>query len=197
MFHVISERVIKYAIKNNALDKNRADEYIYGLEITLSVLTSYLSVIIVGFLINMLWQSALFLFLFVSLRRFIGGFHFSSQIMCYLFMCVMCLIVLLVIKYSGNDTMLYSIIMTISTLALLIISPVPAIDKPLDEKETKVYGKISRTMIIVIAIIYAILCLFKQIYIAKIISVTMLVVAILAILGKIKHKLCKGAKAVS
>lgn len=84
---------------------------------------------------GMLWQSVLFLFLFVSVRRFAGGFHFSSQIMCYLSMCIMCSLVLLIIKYSENNVMLYSIIMTISIIILLMLSPVPAIEKPLDAKK--------------------------------------------------------------
>lgn len=197
MFHKISERIIAYAIKNNTLDKDKAEEYIYGLEISLSVLASYLSVIIIGLLIGMLWQSALFLFIFVSVRRFGGGFHFSSQLMCFLSMCIICPTILLIIKYSGNNIMLYSTIMAVSTLVLLIIFPVPAVEKPLDAKEKIVYGWISRIMIIVIAVIYAVLCLFEKIYIAKIILATIFVIAIFAILGKIKHKLYQNEKAVS
>lgn len=197
MFHKISERIIAYVIKNNALDKGKAEEYIYGLEISLSVLASYLSVILIGILMGMLWQSALYLFIFVTVRRFAGGFHFKSQVICYLSTCVISAIALLIIKYTENSVMLYSIIMAISTLVLLIVSPVPAIEKPLDEKEKIVYGSIARIIITVMAVIYAVLCNFEQIYIAKIISVTICVVAIFAIMGKIKHKLYKNAKAVS
>lgn len=197
MFHSISERIIAYAVKNNTLDKDKTEEYIYGLEITLSVLASYLSVIIIGFLMGMLWQSALFLFIFVTVRRFAGGFHFSSQIACYLSMCIMCPLVLLIIKYSENNIILYSTIMTISTLILLTLSPVPAVEKPLDEKEKIIYGRISRIITIVIAVMYAVLCSFEQIYIAKIISITVFVIAIFAIIGKIKHKLYQNEKAVS
>lgn len=145
----------------------------------------------------MLWQSVLYLFVFVTVRRFAGGFHFNSQLICYLSMCIICPIVLLIIKYTENSVMLYSIIMAISTLVLLIVSPVPAIEKPLDEKEKIVYGSIARIIITVIAVIYAVLCNFEQIYIAKIISVTIFVVAIFTIMGKIKHRLYKNAKAVS
>lgn len=197
MFHKISERIIAYAVKNDMLDKDKTEEYIYGLEISLSVLSSYISVSIIGLLMGMLWQSVLYLFVFVTVRRFAGGFHFNSQLICYLSMCIICPIVLLIIKYTENSVMLYSIIMAISTLVLLIVSPVPAIEKPLDEKEKIVYGSIARIIITVIAVIYAVLCNFEQIYIAKIISVTIFVVAIFTIMGKIKHRLYKNAKAVS
>lgn len=189
MFHKISERIIAYAVKNNSLDKDKADEYIYGLEISLSVLASYISIIIIGLLMGMFWQSALFLFIFVTVRRFAGGLHFGSQLMCYLSMCIMCPLVLLIIKYTENNSILYSIVMAVSTIILLIISPVPAIEKPLDKKEKLVYGGISRIIIIIITVIYILLCILKLIYIEKIISVTIFAVALFAILGKIKLNL--------
>lgn len=189
MFHTISERIIAYAVKNNTLDKDKTEEYIYGLEISLSVFVSYISVLIIGFFMEMFWQSALFLFIFVTVRRFAGGFHFSSQIACFLSMWVICSTVLLIIKYSNNSVILYSVIMAISTIVLLILSPLPAIEKPLDAKERIVYGRIARIIILVVAVTYTAFCLFQNMYIAKIIAVTICAVAILAILGKVKFKM--------
>lgn len=191
MFHKISERIIAYAIKNNNLDKDKAEEYIYGLEISLSVLASYLSVMIIGILMGMLWQSALFLFIFASVRRFAGGFHFNSQLVCFLSMCVICLLVLLFIKHGTNNIIINSTAMAISSIVLLIFSPIPAVTKPLDKKEKIIYGRISRIMIIVIAVLYTVLCFLEQIYVAKIIMITISVVAVFAVLGTIKYQLYK------
>lgn len=47
-------------------------------------------------------------------------------------------------------------------------------------------------MIIVIAVIYAVLCFFEHIYIAKIIAITVCVIAIFVVLGKMKYKMYKG-----
>lgn len=188
MLHTISERIIEYAVENNALDKDKADEYIYGLEISLSVSVSSVSVFIIGLSMGMLWESVLFLFLYVSVRRFAGGFHFSSQIACYLSMCIMCPIILLIIRYGGNNAALYSVIMGISALVLLILSPVPALEKPLDAREKTVYGRIARIIIIAVCIIYAVLCFFQHTYISKIIAVTICAAAVFAVLGKMKHR---------
>ncbi len=195
MFHKISEQIVAYAIKTDALDQEKETEYIYGLELSLSVLTSYLSVIIIGIIMGMIWQSALFLLLFVSVRRFAGGFHFSSQIICYLVTCIMSTLVLLIIKYTGNDVFICSVIMGLSTLTLLILSPVPAIEKPLDDKEKIIYGRISRIMLIIVLGIYVALCFFQKMYTAKIISITIFAIAIFAILGKIKYGLYRCERA--
>lgn len=192
MFHAISKRIIAYAVKCNALDGDKAEEYIYGLEITLSVFASYLSVLIIGLILGMLWQAMLFLFVFVSVRRFSGGFHFGSQLLCYLSMCVTCPTVLLIIKHSANNFIPTVIAMAISNVVLLIFSPVQAVEKPLDKKEKVVYGTIARLIIVVIDVIYAVLCFFGQYYIAKIITVTIFTAAIFMIMGKIKLKLYGG-----
>ena len=195
MFHSISERIIVYAVKTEALDKDKTEEYIYGLELSLSVFASYFSVVIIGIIRGMMWQSILFLFLFVSVRRFAGGFHFKSQIVCYLFMCIVCIVALLVIKYGENNIVIYSAAMAASTLLLLALSPVPAIEKPLDDKEKIVYGRITKILLAIIACVYTVLCLFNNVYAAKIISVTMFIITVFAILGKIKYEWynCKKA----
>lgn len=195
MFHGISEQIILYAVKNNAIDKEKAAEYIYGLELSLSVLSSYLSVIIIGAVMGMLWQSMLFLFLFVSIRRFAGGFHFKSQVMCYLCTCIICTVAFSIIKYSLNNILSCTVVMVLSTLVLLVISPIPAIEKPLDDKEKIIYGRVSRIILVIISVAYAVLYFIQNVYISKIVAVSILTVAILAICGKIKYELCsrKGA----
>lgn len=197
MFHNISERIIAYAVGNNILDDDKTDEYIYGLELSLSVGLSYISVIIIGIMMGMIWQAALFLLIFVSVRRFAGGFHFASQIACYLCTCLICTSALLTIKYTGNGVFAWSAAMALSMSAMLLLSPIPAVEKPLDEKEKIVYGKIARIILAVIAGVYIVLCFLQNMYAAKIICVTMITVAILAIVGKVKYRLYQRKRTAS
>lgn len=189
MFHGISERIINYAVGIQALEQEKTEEYVYGLEITLSVLASYLSVLIIGFLLGMGWESVVFLVLFISIRRFAGGFHFSSQIACYTFTCLVSTAVLLTIKYVPVHAGVCAVIMIVSSLILLIFSPVPAFEKPLDAVEKVVYGRVARIIVILIDGIYLVVCLAHQAYLAKTISITVCMVAISLILGKVKQKL--------
>lgn len=189
MIHDISRRIIAYAVSINALEREKTEEYIYGLEITISVLTSYLSVLIIGLFMGMVWESLVFLFLFVLLRRFAGGFHFSSQIACYTFTCIISATVLLVIKCVVGNVIIYSSIMLVSSLTLLILSPVPSIEKPLDRVEKIVYRRIARGIVILVDIIFSILCMVHLLYWAKLVATTMCVIAISLIIGMIKQKL--------
>lgn len=192
MLHKLSECIVVYAIENGLLEKEKAEEYIYGLELSTSVLINYISVLIIGCIMGMLPEAALFLFLYVTVRRFAGGFHFESQMVCYLSMCIISPLVLLVIKYGSNNIWLCSTAMTVSVLTVLLLSPVPSANKPIDERERLVYGRFSRTLIITIGMIYIALCFCGCINIAKTISCAIFVVAIFEILGKIKYERFHG-----
>lgn len=195
MFHTFSERVIAYSVRNGLLDKEKAEEYIYGLELSISVLVNLVSVLLIGLVMGMLPEAVLFLFLYVTVRRFAGGFHFESQVVCFLSMCIMSLSAFLVIRYGGNNIWLWSAVMAASVLILLLLSPVPSITKPIDTKEKLVYGRISRAIGIVVSIAYAVLCFLQHMYTAKIISLTMCLVAVFEILGKIKYRLYDRSQA--
>ena len=185
---------MEYAAENGFLEKEKAEEYIYGLELSTSVLINYISVLIIGCIMGMLPEAALFLFLYVTIRRFAGGFHFDSQMICYLSMCVISPLVLLVIKYGSDNIWLCSAAMAVSVLTVLLLSPVPSANKPIDEREKVIYGRISRTIIVIIGIVYTVLCFCRCIYIAKIISSAIFTAAIFEILGKIKYDRLRGKR---
>lgn len=189
MLHNISRKIISYAVRINALDREKIEEYIYGLEITISVFASYLAVLIIGLFMDMLWESLAFLFLFVLLRRFAGGFHFNSHIACYTFTCIISVIVLLAIKQVEGNVIIYSSIMIASSLTLLIFSPVPSIEKPLDKVERIVYRRIALGIVILLDVVFVILCMVHLFYWAKLVSTTMCVIAISLIIGIIKQNL--------
>ena len=86
--------------------------------------------------------------------------------------------------------------MAASMLLLLVLSHIPAIEKPLDDKEKVVYGRITRILLAVIAGAYIVLCFFNNVYAAKIISVTMFIISLFAILGKVKYEWYKNKRAV-
>ncbi len=192
MFHKISERITAFAIKNGVLDEQKAEEYIYGLEISFSVTASYLAIILIGSFMGRPLEAILFLLLFTAVRRFSGGFHFKSQIKCFLTSGLLCPAVLLTVRYFPHSAFGYSVVEVISALTILILSPVPAVEKPLDDREISVYGAISRAMIAAISTAYSILCICGRHYTARIIALTLCAVAALEIAGKVKQCMNKN-----
>ena len=186
MVHKISEHIITYAISNGLLDADKSEEYIYGLELSLLVLLNDLTVCIIGAVMGMFWESVVFLFLYTLLRRYIGGFHFSSQLLCYLSMCVMCPIVLLIVKCSGENILICSAVTAIATSILWIAAPIPSPEKSIDNKERNMYERISKILIMIMVISYILLCIFQLLYWAKVVTVCVSAVTVFAVIAKIK-----------
>lgn len=191
MLHKLSERIVSCAVRNGVLDTEKAEEYVYGIEISLSVGISYLSVLVIGALMHMLGEALLFLFLFVLIRRFAGGFHFKSQLSCYLSTCIISFAVLSLIRLSGESMAANGIMTAASSAVLLVLSPVPAIEKPLDAKEIYVYGRVTRIMICILCGMVLLLYLVHKMYVVKVIAFTMCTTAVLSIFGKIKYRIHK------
>ena len=124
------------------------------------------------------------------LKKYTGGFHFNSSAVCYISTCIMCVLVLYLIRICRFDTLLYSVMTVVSGGITFALSPVPAIQKPLDEKEEQVFGKVARILVIVTVILYFICILCHLNYVAKIFAFGIISVALFAIAGKIKYVLC-------
>lgn len=189
--HFISERIVRYAVENGIVDDEKTEEYIFGLEITLLLIINYATAIFIGVLFGMVKESIIFVFLYCFLKKYTGGFHFNSQFACYISMCVMCSAVLLIIKHTVEDGFLYSIFMMVSSVVMFVLSPVQAIEKPLDDKEKKVFGFIAKCLTLLLTVTYFLCYAFCFYGVSKIIMVTACSLAIFVILGKIKYILHK------
>lgn len=191
MFHNVSKKIIQYATNCDIVTDEKQEEYIYGLELTLSVLLSNITVFMIGILMKMPIEAITFIFIYQTLRRYAGGFHFESQVLCYLSTYIMCPVAFFAIKYLECSNLVYFIIMIASSVLLFIVSPIPAVNKPLDDKEKKIYGKIARILILSAVIAYIICFSYFQ-YASKIIAVSVGMVAVFAILSKIRQAVCKN-----
>ena len=99
MIHKISEKAIMYAILNNYIKQEQYDEYVYALEIILNILITDITMIIIGLAMGMIWECILFWLVYKILRKYCGGYHFSTSLKCYLSSCIMCPVVLAVVRY--------------------------------------------------------------------------------------------------
>lgn len=185
MFHGFSEKVISFAAKNKYISQEEFEEYTYGFELILSILLTDITVLLIGLLMNMLVESIVFWVVYKILRKYTGGFHFDSGVICYLSSCIMGPIVLLIIRYCPYDAVTYSICTAASLMILFLLSPIEAIQKPLDDTEKKVFGKWARILISIAAVVFA-LCVWRHAYTAKILAVSIMAVTLFAIMGKIK-----------
>lgn len=175
-----------YAIRNKYIKQEQYDEYVYALEIILNILITDITMIIIGLAMGMIWECILFWLVYKILRKYCGGYHFSTSLKCYLSSCIMCPAVLVAVRYIPYNITVWCVTTLTALITLSILSPVEAANKPLDEKEKKVFGIVSRILIIISALCWSITTvIFHQFILSKIISLSIISVAIFVIAGKI------------
>lgn len=123
MIHKISEKAIMYAILNNYIKQEQYDEYVYALEIILNILITDITMIIIGLAMGMIWECILFWLVYKILRKYCGGYHFSTSLKCYLSSCIMCPVVLAVVRYVPYSMSVWGLLTLTALIILSILSP--------------------------------------------------------------------------
>ncbi|MBP3359750.1 MAG: accessory gene regulator B family protein [Clostridia bacterium] len=185
MLHELSKKVIACSVKRGFVKKEDFDQYVYGAELLSTILITDIAVLIIGLVFRMLTETLIFWILYKILRKYVGGFHFDSSIICFLSSCILCPAALIFIKYCPCKTGICFSVTAAALIIIFILSPVEVTQKPLDDDEIRVFGKIARILIILLFAIYLV-CSFKFEYTAKIIAVSVWMVTLFAVMGKIK-----------
>lgn len=163
------------------------------LTMILNILITDVTMLAIGIVMRMVWECIMFWIIYKILRKYCGGFHFSTSLRCYLSSCVMCPAVLCSIRFIPYNMIIFSVLAAASAIILLILSPIAALTKPLDPAEISVFGKIARIITIISLLLY-IAFVFLQLYTAaKIIVLDLMCVAVFAVWGKLQLKFRKQA----
>lgn len=187
MLQHLSENMITTAIERKYVKDDEREEYLYALNILFDIIINDITLLAIGLLFHMLWECVVFIISYKILRKYCGGFHFSTSVKCYLSSCVMCPIALICVKYIPFHMVLWSIPGLIMSTLLFIISPVAAANKPLDEKETAVFGRNARIAVICLFVFYITLMVLSITSFAKTIAVSIMFVTLFAVVGRIQQ----------
>lgn len=143
---IINSLCTKIAKKLVIMDIVEFDDYeicIYGLEMFLSNLIELAGIIIIGYFLNCLLETVVFIISFSTLRVNAGGYHAKTCLNCFIFICFLTFGTIFMLDKLTFLNSIY-IILSILTIAFIIIlkyAPVDTINKPLCEDEKKKYRK--------------------------------------------------------
>lgn len=85
MVNKISENVADYFLQNNIIHDNETEVYIYGLELIISSFLGISIILFIGIILRKCIDSIIFLFCFITLRQYSGGYHAGSYFRCNLY----------------------------------------------------------------------------------------------------------------
>ena len=180
-------KVTSYLIANNTIDEEDREIYSYGLKQGVIMLLQTFSVLVIGIVWGMWWQSVLFIFSYTPLRLSSGGIHANRQWLCFICTILHAGLVLLIIKLLTCPDLMVILVIAVSTLIILFLAPVEDKNKPFDEAERKIFKKRTIMMLAVELSAVVILIVFGLNEAAKCISVTHASLSIMVIAGAVKN----------
>ena len=155
MEHKIAAHICDYMTRNGIIRDDFLEVYVYGTELLLSFLTSVLLVLGTGALLGRIAHTIAFLVVFILVRRFTGGYHAHTYVICKLFTVGTYLTVML-LSHVAEVTMPYYLLMTLPGLLVVAIwGPIENPNKPLSEtarKKHKLTGLVLYTLTVLVGI---------------------------------------------
>ncbi len=164
MIKKISKLITTVFVNNSIIKAEDRDIYNYCFEITIVSIMSYLILLILSILLNEFVCSLIFLVSFTVFRKISGGYHTSNYIKCFIMSITSYLLMILVIKkyfqiFVGNYFML-----AVGLIIIILFSPIQDRNKPFTNKQYKIFKFLSKSLAILLLLIFTILQLSELQY---------------------------------
>lgn len=140
-----------YQIKRGVLQKEQKQTYIFGYQLLIGKILSVILMLIIAVMTGTLVEMLLFMFAFIILRQYAGGFHFKNAEICIFFSAIVCMIVTLALKSNiGWVPVFVTVIIEFITFIIIWkLAPIDSENKRLDDLEKRIYKNRSRVVLII------------------------------------------------
>lgn len=184
-----AECIANYYIKKQIIDSDMKTIYVHGISLIMNDILNFSMILIISALVDSLLNGIIFTSVFYFLRVRCGGFHAKKEWICRITMLVTYMSVFVfsqIIKILSAQWIILPVII-LSALVLLPIIPVENPNKRLTDairKKNKVLALITIFLCSLTAIVLTVIYIHGGV----IITLTLLSVAVLAVMGKIVNK---------
>ncbi|MDO5558383.1 MAG: accessory gene regulator B family protein [Oscillospiraceae bacterium] len=182
MINLLTQHLLSFLKANINTTEDDIEVYKYGIEITISSLLNIIIILILSLIFNNVISGLCFLFCFILLRQFTGGYHAESYFKCNLALAISYLCVLFISNFIAKLPLSFvEGLLIIGLIVVIIFSPVNNKHKPLTEQKKSVCKRVS---IIIYSSLTVVSIVLKslRIYYGAVIALTLLVVALMIII---------------
>lgn len=140
MVRLVSSHILNYVLCNLDISSEMKDAYQYGIEITVSSIFNTLLILICSLILGDVIAGLIYLFIFIFLRSFTGGYHATTYFRCNLTFVVTFIITFGLYKIITSFEMPFivcEIIALLNLITIVVLSPVPNKYKPLTDEQRK------------------------------------------------------------
>lgn len=181
MISKISTAVSEWLVAQGAVTVKDKNLFSYAIYSFLFGMMPIFIIVILGLLLGMLPEGLLLITPFMLLRKFSGGYHLKSSIVCTVTSTSLLTISLLAVRVvkTSSTNLILSVLVVLSAITLFLLSPIDSSARRLSTKERMVFGRIARVITSIFLLIYFMLVLFDQASIAAPIGVGIIIPATL------------------
>lgn len=167
MTHNISKRIATFFYKKGIIPHQAIDSYAYGYEILLISLINWGTLALLMFVTNTVIETLLYVFSFSILRHHTGGYHATSHLKCFILTLIAYLSMLFStnIIFNNNHLPVILIIIIISFITILHLSPIDHPNKPVSAQKLhfhRIYSILISIIFSVIILLLFNLCLYPH-----------------------------------
>lgn len=185
----MTERITDILISNEIIIAENRNLYTYGLQQGLLMILNIATILGIGMVLNMVWESIIFLLTFIPLRSNAGGYHAKTQLRCYLYSVIMTIATLMGIKIIPWTVTVCLAMSLFAGANIFFLAPVETANKPLGQVEKAVYKKRTRFTLVLFVLLVLLFCYIGQLVISVCIMMGIVVVSIMVVLGRMSNRL--------
>lgn len=136
----ITKKISNWLLKENYITDDQADDIIYALEIVISNILPFSTILILGVVFQQLTKTVLFFLVFVGFRILRDRYHAPTFLKCYILTVgsfISCLVMSLIINLE--DQLLFTFYMVILNILLFVVFKIK-IDEGQNQKSNFIYN---------------------------------------------------------
>ena len=179
----ISSKILSFISKFIEITPETRYAYQYGIEITISSIFNIFLVLLCSIALGNVLSGIIYLFIFIFLRSFTGGYHATTYLRCNIIMVFTFIITFIsykIITYYAFPLFVCETIALVNLIPIIIYAPVPNKHKPLTGTKKKHSYKLSLLIASILSMIGLILYNL-EIPIGAMIIITVTMVSVLII----------------
>lgn len=147
MIDKLADAVVERLCRAGTVTPENRDIYVFGVSGLIKTFGNMVIPVILGLLFGCVVQVLVFLASYCLLRRFAGGYHAKTELVCFILSQVMVVsVVALLFFYTYIPVVLHAVVAVLSAICIFVLAPVEAENNPLNDVETAVYRKRSQLL---------------------------------------------------
>lgn len=168
MIKRIAAVTAKWLLQAGAISASDVELYEYGIYSFLFTLCPLGLVLVISLFLNMVAEGILLIIPFILIRKFCGGFHFQSSVLCGIVSTAVLTVFLLGVRLvlSAEAHSWWALLLFLAAIQIAIFSPIDSEGRRLTQNEKKVFKKIAIALSVITIIVCAVLAVSHQIWAA-------------------------------